>query len=192
MTKKPWESAHRASYERLRDACDSFEERLRLGEAIRKGWPSHAIEAEAQNIRSRMTIKRKRQYAIYDCSRRTYFSPEYHAETAKILAAEEAADAARKAIKATRATRPTTPSEEWSTIRAACMNMYDCDALQTILDDGWCAADVLFMARQFSCVVGRRRAGLETPGSIRFALSMIQGHPAGTYGSFLPRPQPKT
>ncbi|RYH59240.1 MAG: hypothetical protein EON54_11245 [Alcaligenaceae bacterium] len=140
MTKRPSESAHRASYERLRDACDTLEERLTLGEAIRKGWPAASIEDEAKNIRAHAPIKRKRQTAIYECSRRFYISPEQKAADQAAFDAEEAADDARKAVKATRATRPTTPSKEWAPIRSACRDMYDCDALQTILDDRWCAA----------------------------------------------------
>lgn len=189
MTKKTSESAHRLSYERLRDACDTFEERLTLGEAIRNGWPSHAIEAEAQNIRSRMTIKRKRQHAIYDCSRRTYYSPDQRAADAAWLAEKVAEDAALKAVKATKATRPVIPSKDWAPIRTACLTMLDCGRLQTILDDGWKPSDVLYIARVHS-EVSVHRPFVESPGAIRFALALLQGHPAGEYCGWFPRTNP--
>ncbi len=188
---KPKESALRDSYERLRDACDTFEERLLLGQAIQRGWTATLIEREAKRYKVPRRIKDRRRQAVYDTSRRDYMSPE---ETAKIWAdmeAIDAANAARNAILATKATRPAIPSPAYAPIRAACRSMLDVDRFQCALDAGWKAEDILYLARVHSEVSVHRRL-VESPGAIRFALSLIEGHPAGQYYSWLPRPNQTT
>jgi hypothetical protein len=181
-------SETRASFDRLRSICRDFNDRLILGEAIRNGWPASAIEDVAQGYGGRFPIDRKRLAAIHDTSKRKYYSPEERAaDEARWQEAQAALDA-RDAIKATKATRPNVPPE-FATLRAACRSMLDCDHLLWAFNEGWTAEDIRYLARQLSCAVGRRVHNKETPGSLRLALSLIQGHPAGTYYGYLPRPQ---
>lgn len=186
---KHQESALRASYRRLRDVCKSFEERLLLGEAIRRGWPAHAIESAAKIYSGRCSKDIKLRQAIQDTAKRTYYSPEQQAADRAAHEAQEAANDARRAIRATKSTRPIVPSKEWAPIRAACASMLDCDRLQTILDEGWDALDVIWLARQFSEVAGHRKPLVATPAAIRLTLELIEHRAAGQYSPFLPRPR---
>lgn len=189
---KPKESALRDSYARLRAVCKSFEERLVLGEAVRRGWPALAIEREARKYSGRTSKDIKLRHAIQETSQRRYISPDEIAADQAWLAAKEAVEATRKSIRATKANRPTIPSQAWSPIRAACLTALDCDHLQTILDDGWDPDDVLYLSRQLSIVVGHRRPNVHTPAAIRLALELIQGRAAGQYSPYLPRPSQTT
>jgi hypothetical protein len=123
-------------------------------------------------------------YALEDAASRHYYSPEEQAADEARWAQIEAEEAARRAIKATRAIRPVIPSNEYAPIRAACRNMLDCDRLQVVLDAGWTATDIKYLARQHSVVVGRRVRSKETPGAIRLVLELIRGCPAGRCFSF--------
>ncbi len=180
----------RASYDRLRSICRDFNDRLILGEAIRNGWPASAIEDVAQGYGGRAPIDRKRLSAIHETSKRKYYSPEQQAVDWAAYHEAQAASDARDAIKATKATKATRPMvpPEYASLRAACRSMLDCDHLAWAFREGWTAEDIRYLARQTSSVVGRRVHNKETPGSIRLALSLIQGHPAGVYRGYLPRP----
>lgn len=176
----------REAFKRLRSACQSFEERLTLGEAIRNGWTAPAIEAAAGMYSGRGAGDLKYRLAIQDCSKRTYYSPEDRAADEARLAARQAEEDARAAITITRGTMPVPP--EFKAIRAACRNMLDCDRLSAALEAGWLAKDINFLARQFCWVATRHRVEMkETPSAIRFTLEMIQGRPGGHYSPYLPR-----
>lgn len=157
-----------------------------LGEAIRQGWTATGIEAEARRYSGKGDLKYR--IAIQDASKRRCYSPEEQAADQARWKEVEDSQAARAAIKAARATRPSAPPE-FKVIRAACRNMLDCDRLSTVLEAGWSASDINFLARQFSevaCGVEMK----ETPSAIRFALEMIGGRPAGQFSPYLPRRQP--
>jgi hypothetical protein len=155
---------------------------LRL--ALSRGWPPLALEAEARNRRGPKRKRYKRLYAIHDATTRRYYTPEERAADLAWLQEIENAEKARDAIKATRATRPKAP-QEYKAIGAACRSMLDCDRLSSALEAGWRASDINLLARAFS-VIASRVPNKETPASIRFALSMIEGRPAGHYPPFLP------
>lgn len=176
----------REAFKRLRHACQSFEERLTLGEAIRNGWTAPAIEAEARKYIGRVKGDLRLRVAIRNCSERTYYTPEKLAADEALRLARQAEKDARAAITITRETMPVPP--EFKAIRAACRNMLDCDRLSAALEAGWLAKDINFLARQFCWVATRHRFEMkETPSAIRFALEMIEGRPGGQYSPYLPR-----
>ena len=170
---------------RLRSACRSPEAKELLHRALDRGWPALAIEELAKGVRGPKQKLYKRLYAIQDAASRRYYSPEERVADEARWAQTEAHEAARKAVKATKATRPAIPSKEYAPIRAACRTMLDCDRLQDALGAGWAAGDIKYLARQFS-EVAIHQPLRETPASIRFALELIQGWPAGRYFSYLP------
>lgn len=179
-------AGRRKEFEFLRSVCRSFQERLALGEAIRQGWTASGIEAEARRYTGRGDLKYR--IAIKDASERRYYSPEEQAADWAAWHEAEAAKAARAAIKVTRATKPKVPPE-YKAILAACRNMLDIDRLSAALEAEWQADDIKYLARQFCEVATRHRVKMkETPASIRFALEMILGRPAGQYSPYLPRP----
>jgi hypothetical protein len=174
----------RASFDFLRSVCRDFHERLVLGEAIRQGWPAHAIEAAAGIYSGRSSQKIKLRLAIRDCATRRYYSPEEQAADWARYREREAAREARDAIKATNATRPKCPPE-YRSIRAACRSMLDCDRLSSALEAGWSAEDIRCTARQLSiCVI--HVPNRETPATLRAALELIEGRAAGDL-SLLPK-----
>jgi hypothetical protein len=176
----------RASFDFLRSVCRDFQERLILGEAIRQGWPAHAIEATARMYSGRGSKKIKLRHAIRDCAARRYYGPEEQVADETWLRKREAANEARAAIKATRATRPKVPPT-YKSIRAACRSLLDCDRLTSALEAGWSAEDIRCTARQLSiCII--HIPNRETPATLRAALELIEGRPAG---HFLPRLQNK-
>jgi hypothetical protein len=177
----------RASFSYLRSVCRSFEERLVLGEAIRNGWTARGIELEAGIFSGRGPKDLKYRLAIQNASKRQYYSPEQQAADEQLLREKQEADDAREAIKATKDTRPKIPSSDYAPIRAACKSMLDCDRLQAVLDAGWCAADIMYLARVHS-EVAVHVPNKATPGAIRFALALIENWPAGQYYSWFPRP----
>ncbi|MCG2642444.1 MULTISPECIES: hypothetical protein [Bradyrhizobium] len=182
MTTAPQPGA-REAFKLLRSVCKNFQERLMLGEAIRQGWTASGIEAEARRYSGKGDLKYR--IAIQDASKRRYYSPDEQAADQARLKELEDAEAARAAIKATRATRPNVPPE-FNVIRAACRSMLDCDRLSAALEAEWSAADINYLARQFSevaCGVEMK----ETPSAIRFTLEMIQGKPGGQLSPYLPR-----
>lgn len=170
---------------RLRSACRTEAAKDLLRQALDEGWPALAIEdlisTDACNRRVRKGIKRL--YAIQAAASRRYYSPEERAADEARWREREAAEDARAAIKATKATRPVVPPE-YKAIRAGCINMLNCDHLAYALEAGWTAADILFLTRHHSCVVGRRVNGKETPAAIRLVLALIQGWPAGRFHSW--------
>lgn len=173
----------REAFKFLRSVCKNFQERLKLGDAIRQGWTAPGIEAEARRYSGKGDLKYR--IAIQDASKRRYYSPEEQAADQARWKEQENALAARAAIKATRATRPKVPPE-FSGIRAACRDMLDCDRLSAALEAEWSAEDINYLARQFSEVACGAQMKA-TPSAIRFALEMIQGKSGGQFSPYLPR-----
>lgn len=168
-------SQDRASFDYLRSVCRSFEERLVLGEAVRQGWPAHAIEAEACIYSGRTSKKNKMRLAIQDAARRRYYSPEQRAADEAASNALQGERDARDAIPATRATRPNVPPE-YKQIRAACRSLLDCDNLTAAIEAGWTVPQLDCLARQWCEVATRNRLKMkETPASYRRTLGFIRG-----------------
>jgi hypothetical protein len=171
----------RSSFDYLRSVCRDFNERLVLGDAIRNGWTADGIAHEAGTYKG--SRKGRHLVAIYNASRRRYYSPEQRAADQAALQALNAAEEARDAIKATKATRPVVPID-YKAVRAACRSMLDCDRLSWAVNEGWRAADIALIARQLSNVASHK-PNRETPASYRSALSWIEGKPAGHCPPFL-------
>ncbi|GAB7000130.1 MAG: hypothetical protein CFE30_15945 [Bradyrhizobium sp. PARBB1] len=180
-------AGRRKEFAFLRSVCRSLQERFTLGEAIRQGWTASAIEADARRYTGRGGDLKYR-IAIQDASQRRYYSPEERAADEARWKANEGARAARAAIKLTRSTKPNVPAD-YKPILAACRDMLDIDRLTAVLEAGWSADDIRYLARQFCWVATNHRVKMkETPAAFRFTLEMVQGRPAGTYSPYLPRP----
>ncbi|MBR0899958.1 hypothetical protein JQ616_33825 [Bradyrhizobium tropiciagri] len=182
----PIAAGRRKEFEFLRSVCRTLQERSTLGTAIRQGWSASGIEAEARIYKGKGDLKYR--IAIQDASERRYYSPEERAADEARWKANEEVMAARAAIAVTHATKPKVPPE-YKPVLAACRNMLDIDRLSAVLEAGWLADDIRYLARQFCWVATRHRVTMkETPAAIRFALEMIEGKPAGKLSPYLPRP----